>query len=187
VGVGIAGNRLIPRPTDLLGVWQLERRLVDRVAGQFGRVTGWLELTLRGSVVHWLELGELAWGDELFEVTRELYVVREGDGWVVRFTDGRLFHAWHPGETVVHPCGADLYRGLITLDSMRTRMRVLWDVTGPAKDQRIVTRCRRRRDVTAVRDAPGEMSALPGNRHDGGPEDQPRSGNVSSRAPVATT
>jgi hypothetical protein len=139
----------MPRPTDLLGVWQLERRLVDRRAGQFGRVTGWLELTLRGSVVHWLELGELAWGGERFEVTRELHIVRTAhEGWEVRFTDGRLFHPWRPGELVEHPCAADLYRGLIRVDPGRTRLRVLWDVAGPEKDQRIVTRCRRRRDVT---------------------------------------
>lgn len=130
------------RPTDLLGVWQLERRLLDRRAGRFGRVTGWLELTLLGPVVHWLELGELAWGGELFEVTRELHIVGDGDdGWQVRFTDGRLFHRWRPGELVEHPCAEDLYRGLISVDPSRTRLRVLWDVTGPAKDQRIVTRC----------------------------------------------
>jgi hypothetical protein len=139
------------RPTDLLGVWQLERRLVDRRAGQSGHVTGWLELTLRGSVVHWLELGELAWGGRRFEVTRELHVVAaDAGGWDVRFTDGRLFHPWRPGELVEHPCAADLYRGLIAVDRSRTRLRVLWDVAGPGKDQRILTRCRRRRDVTAL-------------------------------------
>ena len=104
------------RPTDLLGVWQLQRRLVDRRAGQFGHVTGWLELTLVGSVVHWLELGELEWDGQTFEVTRELHIIRSGDGWEVRFTDGRPFHDWRPGAVVEHPCGADLYRGLVWVD-----------------------------------------------------------------------
>jgi hypothetical protein len=122
-------------------VWQLERRLVDRRAGNFGRVTGWLELTLVGSVVHWLELGTLTWGGHGYEVTRELHIMPDDDGWEVRFVDGRAFHAWHPGEVVEHPCRADLYRGLIVVDPTRTHMRVLWDVTGPDKDQRIVTRC----------------------------------------------
>ena len=130
-----------PRPTDLLGVWQLERRLVDRHAGGFGQVNGWLELTLVGSTVHWLELGELRWDGGRYEVTRELHIVPVGDGWEVRFTDGRAFHAWRPGELVEHPCRADLYRGLIRIDHGRTRLRVLWDVTGPFKDQRIMTRC----------------------------------------------
>jgi hypothetical protein len=130
-----------PRPTDLLGVWQLQRRLVDRRTGQFGRVSGWLELTLVGGVVHWLELGELEWDGRSFEVTRELHIVRAGDGWEVRFTDGRAFHPWRPGALVEHPCRADLYRGLVSVDVGHQRLRVLWDVTGPGKDQRIVTRC----------------------------------------------
>jgi hypothetical protein len=130
-----------PRPTDLLGVWQLKRRLVDRHEGKFGYVSGWLELTFVGGVVHWLELGELAWGGQVYEVTRELHIVRDGDGWEVRFTDGRPFHAWRPGAVVDHPCGADLYRGLVVVDPNRTRLRVLWDVTGPSKNQRIITRC----------------------------------------------
>jgi uncharacterized protein DUF6314 len=129
------------RPTDLLGVWQLKRRLVDRRDGQFGYVTGWLELTLVGGVVHWLELGELAWGGQTYEVTRELHIVRSGEDWEVRFTDGRMFHPWRPDVVVEHPCRADLYRGLVSVDRNRTRLRVLWDVTGPATDQRLVTRC----------------------------------------------
>jgi hypothetical protein len=136
-----------PRPTDLLGVWQLERRLVDRQAGQFGHVSGWLELTLVGSVVHWLELGELEWDGSVFEVTRELHVLREDGRWMVRFTDGRPFHPWAPGRLVEHPCRDDCYRGLVDVDPTRTRMRVLWDVAGPLKDQRIVTRCRRRPEI----------------------------------------
>lgn len=130
-----------PRPTDLLGVWQLERRLVDRQIGGFGHVTGWLELTLVGSVVHWLELGELHWNGGRYEVTRELHIVPVEDGWQVRFADGREFHPWRPGELVEHPCRSDLYRGLINVDRESRRLRVLWDVTGPLKDQRIVTRC----------------------------------------------
>jgi hypothetical protein len=130
-----------PRPTDLLGVWQIARRLADRRAGGFGTVSGWLELTLVGSVVHWLELGTLHWGGNSYEVTRELHIVPGDPGWQVRFDDGRPFHPWRPGEVVEHPCRADLYRGLIRVNAGRTHMRVLWDVRGPAKDQRIITRC----------------------------------------------
>jgi hypothetical protein len=130
-----------PRPTDLLGVWQLERRLIDRHNGGHGTVSGWLELTLVGSVVHWLELGTLHWAGHDHEVTRELHIVPDGSAWQVRFDDGRAFHPWRPGEAVDHPCRDDLYRGLIRVNDARTRMRVLWDVSGPTKNQRIVTRC----------------------------------------------
>lgn len=140
-GAGVTALLARPRPTDLLGVWQIERRLVDRQAGSFGRVTGWLELTLVGSVVHWLELGTLHWAGGTYEVTRELHIVPDGERWQVHFDDGRAFHPWRPGEIVEHPCRADLYRGLIHVNDRRTRMRVVWDVTGPLKDQRIFTRC----------------------------------------------
>jgi hypothetical protein len=121
----------------------LARRVLDRRAGRFGRVTGRLELTLVGSSVRWLETGAFEWGGAVLPVTRELRLTPDADGWQVRFPDGRPFHPWRPGEVVEHPCRADVYRGLIDVDSACRRLRVLWDVTGPAKDQRIVTRCAR--------------------------------------------
>lgn len=139
-----------PRPTDLVGVWQLHRRLVDRRAGRFGRVVGRLELTRVGSVVRWLELGELAWDTQRMQVTRELQIVPCGNGWEVRFADGRPFHGWRPGEVVEHRCRADSYRGLIDVDAGCTRLRVLWDVTGPEKSQRIITRCVRQSSVLSA-------------------------------------
>lgn len=131
----------VSSPRELAGSWQLDRRLVDRRAGQLGHVTGRLELTLVGPNVRWFESGELAWDGELFQVSRELRIVPDGEGWAVRFTDGRLFHPWRPGQFVEHPCADDLYRGLISVNPTRARLRVLWDVTGPGKDQRIFTRC----------------------------------------------
>jgi hypothetical protein len=119
----------------------LRRRLVDRRTGRFGRVTGGLELTRAGSSVRWFEEGRFEWNGAVVPVTRELLLAPDGDGWQVRFADGRPFHWWRPGEVVSHPCRADLYRGLISVDPSRRRLRVLWDVTGPGKDQRIVTRC----------------------------------------------
>lgn len=130
-------------PTDLLGVWQLDRRLVDRRAGRFGRVTGQMELTLVDGDVRWTERGELLWGGERIEVSRVLKVTSEDGRWFVRFEDGRPFHPWLPGESVVHPCGEDTYRGLIHVNSALDRMRILWDVTGDTKEQRLVTRCHR--------------------------------------------
>ena len=130
-------------PTALLGTWELRRRLVDRRAGVSGRVRGWLELCAAGPDVRWLERGVLCWRGAEHPVSRELRVVREGDDWAVRFADGRPFHPWWPGRVVEHPCRADLYRGLIRVDRDGARLRVLWDVTGPGKAQRILTRCHR--------------------------------------------
>ena len=91
-----------------------------------------------------------AMGRVSIEVTRELLITPDDDDgasgtWTVRFADRRPFHPWTPGLEVVHPCRADTYRGLVLVDRDATRLRTLWDVTGPAKDQRLLTRCLRSR------------------------------------------
>jgi hypothetical protein len=128
-----------PVPTDLLGSWRLRRRIVDRRLGLFGRATGTLLLTLTDSGVRWREDGRLAWNGVVGSFSRELRCQEDEDGWQVLFADGRPFHLWRPGALVLHPCRDDLYRGL--LNASATVLRTLWDVCGPAKDQRILTRC----------------------------------------------
>lgn len=128
-------------PPALLGEWQLFRRVHDRRAQVFGTVRGTLTLVEDGRRIRWLERGTLGWSGAQLPVTRELLLVEEPGGWQVRFADGRPFHAWRPGEVVEHPCNADLYRGLV--DARRDRLRIVWDVVGPAKQQRLLTRCRR--------------------------------------------
>jgi Family of unknown function (DUF6314) len=136
-------------PTDLLGVWDLARRIVERPrdgsAARHGRVVGTLTLAGNGAGVDWIEDGTLSWGGEQLAVTRRLCLVPGETGWWVRFEGGRPFHAWRPGAPVVHRCGDDAYRGLVDVDRAATELRVLWDVTGPAKDLRLFTRCRRAR------------------------------------------
>ena len=133
-----------PEPPELVGTWQLRRRITDRLGGrpQFGSVTGTLTLELvpAGDEVRWHEEGTLAWNGQQLAVYRHLRIVRDEAGWTVRFEDGGEFHPWRPGRTVVHPCRADTYRGLVDVDATRTELRVLWDVTGPAKDRRLFTR-----------------------------------------------
>ena len=137
-----------PEPTELLGTWVLDRRIVDRDGPRraFGRVHGTLTLTAGDDgIVRWDERGELAWNGQHLTVFRTLHVVPDGSGWTVRFEDGREFHPWRPGALVVHPCRADTYRGLVAVDPAGDLLRVLWDVTGPAKDRRLFTRCTRTR------------------------------------------
>ena len=104
---------------------------------------GTLELRLDDDHVRWVEHGTLSWDGQRLEVTRELRIVPRVEGWLVCFADGREFHPWAPGRLVTHPCRADTYRGVIDAEPPAGRLRVLWDVTGPAKDQRLFTRCRR--------------------------------------------
>lgn len=143
-------------PTDLLGTWQLRRRITDRQGSraQFGTVAGELALDLDEATgeVRWCESGTLAWNGQRLAVSRRLRLVRRDGAWTVCFEDGADFHPWCPGATVVHPCRADTYRGLVDVDAARTQLRVLWDVTGPAKDRRLFTRCTRN---AAIVPAPG--------------------------------
>jgi hypothetical protein len=143
-------------PTQLLGLWHLARRIVDRrppgpatTGPQFGRVSGTLTFTLLGpGEIEWSERGTLAWGGQQLAVTRTLRVRSAGGAWTVCFDDGRPFHPWSPGAPLVHPCRADTYRGVVDVADDLRRLRVLWDVSGPAKDTRLFTRCTRAdRDV----------------------------------------
>jgi Family of unknown function (DUF6314) len=135
-------------PTELLGVWDLARRIVDRSVGggapQFGRVVGTLTLAVDGDDVTWCEAGTLTWSGQDLPVRRLLVVRREADGWIVCFDDGRPFHPWSPGTPVVHQCPPDTYRGVVDVAADRSSLRILWDVAGPGKDRHLYTRCARR-------------------------------------------
>jgi hypothetical protein len=104
-------------------------------------VTGELVIADDRDGLRWAESGTLRWGGATYPVSRT-YLLREGaDGWEVRFADGRPFHPWRPGVWVTHPCRGDVYTGLVAVGP--GRVRTLWDVRGPAKDQRLVTRLTR--------------------------------------------
>ncbi len=123
-------------PPDLLGVWRLERRVEDHLAGGDVDVVGTTVLELVEDRVRWHERGLLRRADGTgspSEVHRTLYAVPRDGAWWVDFDDGRPFHPWSPGVEVEHPCGRDLYRGLVEVDAP-DRWRVTWHCTGPAKD-----------------------------------------------------
>jgi Family of unknown function (DUF6314) len=127
-------------PHDLIGEWTMARRVVDRAAGTYGSVAGTLVVTPEDEGVRLAEHGVLRWRGAEYPVTRVSRLRRLDDEWWMLFEDGRPFHPWRPGTPVVHPCGADTYDGLVALDRGGTRLRTLWDVHGPAKHQRLVTR-----------------------------------------------
>lgn len=128
-------------PTTLIGRWRLQRRIRDRRQGVFGRVAGELVIRRDGADLRWDERGTLSWAGATLPVWRYLLLSEDGDGWSVFFSDGRPFHPWRPGTVVEHPCRQDVYRGLVSVSP--PELRTLWDVTGPAKDLRILTRCLR--------------------------------------------
>ena|SRR5579875_3975360 len=132
-------DRLPVEPVPLVGTWRLNRRMTDLRTGRIGCFHGRLTIT---ESLDWIEDGVMTWAEYHGPASRKLLLRKEIDGWWVLFADGRPFHPWRVGEPVDHPCGDDRYRGLITAD--RDRMRIRWDVHGPGKDQRIDSRLRRR-------------------------------------------
>lgn len=124
-------------PPDLLGDWALDRAVLDRRAGTTGRVTGTTLLrAVDDSTVSWTETGTMAFDGRSTPVSRELLVRRTGDDrWTVQFADGRPFHDWVWGTTVVHDCAPDEYTGVLAGDADRWTVR--WEARGPAKDYRL--------------------------------------------------
>lgn len=130
-------------PGSLAGRWSLRRRLRDDRVGMSGRVLGVLLIRPDAQgALHWEEAGELHWGSLRTPVRRHTILRRTEDGWWMTFEHGGLFHPWRPGAVVEHTCAADLYRGMVRIDGA-DRMRVLWCVRGPGKDQRLMTGLRR--------------------------------------------
>ena len=95
-----------------------------------------------GDGYSWHESGTLSWGDYRGAAERHLLLRWHEADWWMCFADGRLFHPWRVGGEVVHPCAADVYRGLVEAAG-RDRFTITWDVTGPAKRQLIVSRMTR--------------------------------------------
>lgn len=138
--------RTHPDPPGLVGRWALTRDIDDRHAGQSLRMLGTLTLGPAGSGTEgdldWVEEGLLhRSGVAPVAVSRRLRVVRRDAGWWVLFEDGRDFHPWRPGAWVEHPCGPDLYRGLVGV--VDDDWRVTWEVSGPAKDYTMTSTLRR--------------------------------------------
>jgi hypothetical protein len=127
----------------LAGRWTVERTL--RWGDEEGAFAGVAEFRPDGEGLVWDEEGRLRWQRYDGQARRRLLVVPAGEGWEVRFDDGRLFHPLdlRSGEDdAVHPCGEDRYEGeyrVLGDDELLVR----WRVVGPAKDQEILSRYRR--------------------------------------------
>jgi hypothetical protein len=132
----------VPEPTALIGNWRLTRQLTDGITGMSGTVHGGLTMRPGDERITWAEEGTLFWNGSRLPVSRSYRLERTGNSWWLHFLDGRPFHPWLPGEWVEHPCRQDTYRGLITI-SGPGQWDTVWEVQGPDKAQRIVTRfCR---------------------------------------------
>jgi hypothetical protein len=131
-------------PTALLGSWTFDRLIEDLATGERSSADGSCELTAAGDdLILWHERATLNHGDQVFSASRDLRIERSAGAWHVHFGDGRYFHPWSTTAAVTHPCGEDLYEGLIEVDPTTdpvTTWQITWRVHGPRKDLRISTR-----------------------------------------------
>ena len=132
-------------PLDLLGTWAFDREIDDRHTGIPAVVVGELRLAAEpDGRVSWHESGTMTRDGTQVPVTRTLFLQSRDDGWMVTFDHGGDFHPWRPGESVDHPCGRDLYCGVVDTDGSGD-WAVVWEVSGPSKDYTMVTRLRSHR------------------------------------------
>jgi hypothetical protein len=141
----------------LQGSWSVERTLLDRSTGTLGTFTGVVRFTPDsgqddGGALRFREEGTVTWTTPsgtpfTSRATRE-YLLRPSGALGTMdmfFPDGRPFHRMGFGTDTNHAehwCDPDNYRVAYTLvgpDEFRYR----WDVTGPAKDQRLESVLRR--------------------------------------------
>ena len=127
----------------LSGRWRIDRSLVDRCHSIRGTLQGEARFSPDGSSLVYDERGTLTFGNHHgpAEQSYRYEFPRGATRASVRFRDGRLFHDLDLslGHAIVsHVCAPDLYNArFVALDEQRWESA--WKVTGPRKDQDIVT------------------------------------------------
>ena len=146
---------MVPPPSEpadlaawLSGHWTVHRTINGDTAASGGHFDGTAQFTVTADgVIAWEEHGQLTLGSHAGPARRALSLHPAADRWEVRFDDGRPFHdldlragTW----TAEHLCGADVYRGMFSTDNGRPgHFTITWRVTGPGRDDTIVSDYRR--------------------------------------------
>lgn len=126
-----------------VGAYRVARQIEDHHTGQAATFAGRAEITATATGALYREAGQLqlAQGGAFHAERVYLWAVC-GPRIAVFFEDGRPFHDFDPidgGAATEHLCGHDWYRG--GYDVARwPEWQVTWDVTGPRKNYRSVTR-----------------------------------------------
>ncbi|MEJ6398009.1 DUF6314 family protein [Yoonia sp. 208BN28-4] len=128
-------------PNDFVGVWQLERKLEDRLGVMDGTLVGKAVFDGGGDAdlggLRYEESGSLTLASGgVMQATRTYYWQFDDSEVHVRFADGMPFHGFVPhGQSAgtPHLCGADLY--VCAYDFTHwPAWKAVWTVKGPSKD-----------------------------------------------------
>ena len=131
-----AGERL----GALAGRWRTTRA-IRHADGTRARFDGWTEWRPDGRVLRCVEEGVLEQGGTRFEARRETLWRAGMAGIEVTFADHRPFHVIGNGPRPVaeHPCAPDTYALAYDFTGW-PRWSVRWNVSGPRKAYRAITR-----------------------------------------------
>ncbi|MEE8505068.1 MAG: DUF6314 family protein [Kiloniellales bacterium] len=127
----------------LAGGWKLRRTIDDRRAGQRGTLEGAAVFTPEGDGLVYREAGVLdlaGYRGSVIQAYR--YSFPAPHRAEVAFRDGGLFHVLDLSArtwAAEHVCAGDLYRGDFLVEGP-DQWRVSWTVTGPRKDQTLISR-----------------------------------------------
>lgn len=127
----------------LCGSWLLDRSLLDRRHNISGKLIGRADFVPSGCSLLCEEQGSLTFGSHHGPAQQRLtFLFPNGDAQAsVRFSDGRAFYELDlsQGQSVVsHSCNPDFYEGRFAVTDP-DRWESTWKVTGPRKEQEIVT------------------------------------------------
>lgn len=128
---------------DFEGDWRLDRVIEDSRAGVTGHLTGQACWRPGQGGLILTETGELRYGEGAPMRAARRYLWRsEAGGVAVYFEDGRPFH-WFSADAPAahHDCPPDDYRVAYRFDDW-PNWTATWDVTGPRKEYRMVSRYR---------------------------------------------
>ncbi|WP_333713283.1 DUF6314 family protein [Yoonia sp.] len=131
---------------DFLGDWRITREISDFRLRDSGRLEGLARFTAEGDGLRYHESGTLrfAGGAPIRAERGYLWHFTDTDVQVAH-ADGAPFHSFArtgEPEATPHLCGEDLYRGTYDFSAFPD-WQVTWEVQGPRKDYRSVTRYRR--------------------------------------------
>ena len=125
------------------GAYRIARQIDDHRAGQTAIFEGRAEITANAKGAIYSETGQLQMAQgATFHAERVYFWAVQGPRIAVFFEDGRPFHDFDPvagGAATEHLCGQDWYRGGYDV-SRWPDWQVTWEVTGPRKDYRSLTR-----------------------------------------------
>lgn len=135
------GRAQMMRLSDLEGRWRVTREITDHRAGLTGHFVGDAVWSTADDGLIQTEAGVLTYGTAPpMQATRRYLWQGQGTDLAVLFEDGRPFHTVPAaGAEALHDCPPDIYRVRYWFDGTDA-FTTQWDVTGPRKDTRLLTK-----------------------------------------------